>query len=190
MDVVDLDRRAVDRLPDTLAATSLDDFGRETPCPGWDVADLVAHLVSGNVKYTDITRGGDWARGVPDVDAGADPVGTYRRTAATMLAAWSRPGALDREIQLPRGRGRAEAALHLHLGETLVHGWDLAVATGRSAVFDVDVVEASLAQYMSWLPPARAGQAPFEDATDVPADAPAIDRLAGYLGRRVDAWRT
>lgn len=43
-----------------------------------------------------------------------------------MLQAWEQPGVLDRDTALPVGRGRAELALYLHLGETFVHGWDLA----------------------------------------------------------------
>ncbi len=119
------------------------------------MGDLVIHLIAGNLKYTEIARRGDWSRGVPPVELRDDPSEMYRRTVETMLEAWQQPGALDREITLPRGRGRAESALYLHLGETLVHGWDLAMATGQDPSFDVEVVEASLAQYQSWLPACR-----------------------------------
>jgi uncharacterized protein (TIGR03086 family) len=92
------------------------------------------------------------------------------------------------EIALPRGRGRAESALYIHLGETLVHGWDLAKATGRSLDVEPEVVEASLEQFRSWLPPQRPPGTPFANAAPVGAEAAAIDRLAAYLGRDVGAW--
>ncbi len=105
-----------------------------------------------------------------------------------MLVAWERPGVLERETPLPVGRGPAEAALYLHLGETLVHGWDLARATGQTPAFDDDVVDASLKQFRSWLPPHRPPGSPFSDAVVIGEAAPALDRLAGYLGRNVTAW--
>lgn len=188
MDVIDLDRRAAAAMAEILAATTPEHYPRPTPCPGWTVGDLVVHVVAGNVKYTQIAQGGEWARGVPEVELGDDPIAMYLQTVETMLEAWRQPGVLERAIDLPRGRGRAEAALYVHLGETLVHGWDVAVSTGERPGFDEDVVEASLAQYTSWLPPSRPSEAPFSDATMVPGDAPPIDRLAAYLGRDVRAW--
>ncbi|MGH9231407.1 MAG: TIGR03086 family metal-binding protein [Acidimicrobiales bacterium] len=188
MDVVELDRRAAAATAVIMDATRDDQHGAPTPCPKWTVVDLVAHLIAGNVKYIEIARGGDWSRGAPPVEVGDDPSGTYRRTVEMMLEAWEQPGVLDREVTLPTGRGRAESALYLHLGETLVHGWDLAMATGQEPSFDVEVAEASLAQYQSWLPARRPEGSPFADASDVDADASAIDRLAAYLGREVSVW--
>ena len=143
------------------------------------------------MKYTDIGHGADWSRGAPTVELEEDRTAQYQRTHATMLEAWRGTGALNRELTLPRGRGRSEDALFIHLGETLVHGWDLAVATAQRPAFDVDVVEASLANYASWLPAAgRPSDAPFADASPVAQGADPIDRLAAYLGRDVDAWAT
>lgn len=158
-----------------------------TPCPGWTVRDLVVHVVAGNVKYERIAGGEDWRPGVPDVDLGDRPAVTYRRTVDAMLEAWRQPGALERDIELPRGRGKAEVALWIHLGETLVHGWDLATSSSRPPAFDVDVIEACLAAYKSWLPPVRPAEAPFADATPVADDADPLDRLAAFLGRDLGA---
>ncbi len=168
--------------------TSSDLLGAPTPCPAWVVRDLLAHVVAGNVKYTEIARGRDWARGAPDVELDDDPAAMYRRTIDAMLEAWDRPGVLERETPLPVGRGPAEAALYLHLGETLVHGWDLAMATGQQPAFDDDVVEASLSQFMSWLPPQRPPESPFSNARVLGEEAAPLDRLAGFLGRDVAAW--
>lgn len=188
MDAVELDRRAATGTAALIDATSVEQFHATTPCPDWSVGDLLTHLVAGNVKYTDIGLGQEWARGVPDVVLGDDPAYMYRRTLDAMLDAWRQPGALDRETALPVGRGRAELALYLHLGETLVHGWDLAKAIGEPPAFDADVVEASLAQFMSWLPPKRPPGSPYAEAAPVPSAATPIDRLAAYLGRDVEAW--
>jgi uncharacterized protein (TIGR03086 family) len=188
MNIVDLDRRGAAGTATLIEATSLDLYSAPTPCTDWTVRDLIGHLIAGNVKYVEIGRGSEWARGAPDVVLDDDPGAMYRRTLDAMLEAWAQPGVLDRETALPTGRGRAELALYLHLGETLVHGWDLARATGQPPPWDADVVEASLTQFRSWLPPQRPPGSPFSDATPVAADVAPIDRLAAYLGRDVAAW--
>jgi uncharacterized protein (TIGR03086 family) len=186
--VVELDRLAAVGMAALIDETSSDQLDAPTPCPAWTVRALLTHVVAGNVKYTEIARGRDWSRGVPDVELDDDPAAMYRRTIDAMLEAWERPGVLERETPLPVGRGPAEGALHLHLGETLVHGWDLAVATGQQPAFADDVVEASLTQFRSWLPPQRPPGSPFSDARLLGEDAAPLDRLAGYLGRNVTAW--
>lgn len=94
-------------------------------------------MIAGNVKYEGIARGDDFAPGAPAVDVGADPATTYQKTFAAMVEAWRTPGALEREIGLPKGaRGPAEVAAWIHLGETLGHGWDLARSTNQDPDFD------------------------------------------------------
>jgi uncharacterized protein (TIGR03086 family) len=190
MNVVELDRRAALGTAALIEGTSDDQYGAATPCPDWTVRDLITHLIAGNVKYVEIGRGKEWARGAPDVVLDDDPAGMYRRTLDTMLEAWKQPGVLDRETALPVGRGRAESALYLHLGESLVHGWDLARATGQLSPWDDEVVEAGLTQFRSWLPAQRPPGTPFSDASPCPADAAPIDQLAAFLGRDVAAWST
>ena len=190
MSVVDLDRRAVLGTAEVVDATSPDQHAAPTPCTDWTVRDLLTHLIAGNVKYVEIGRGKEWARGAPDVVLEDDPGGQYRRTMDAMLEAWEQPGALDRETALPVGRGRAELALYLHLGETLVHGWDLARATRQRPLWDGEVVEACLTHFRSWLPPQRPAGSPFSDATPLGDGAAPIDHFAAYLGRDVRRWST
>jgi uncharacterized protein (TIGR03086 family) len=190
MNVVDLDRRAALATAALFDATSPDQCEAPTPCSGWTVRDLLAHLIAGNVKYVEIGRGKEWARGAPEVVLDDDPGAMYRRTLDEMLEAWEQPGVLDRETALPVGRGPAESALYLHLGESLVHGWDLARATRQQPPWDAEVAEASLAQFRSWLPSQGTPGTPFSDARPLADDAAAIDRLAAFLGRDVGAWST
>lgn len=188
MGVVEVDRRASEQLAALIDATPIELFEAPTPCPEWTVRALLAHLVAGNLKYTEIALGRDWSRGAPETALDDDPGAMYRRTIDAMLVVWKRPGVLQRETPLPVGRGPAEAALYLHLGETLVHGWDLAMATGQKPDFDQDLVDASLNQFRSWLPPHRPPGSPFSDAVVIGDDATPLDRLAGYLGRDITAW--
>ena len=186
MDIVDLDEEAAEGLETIIAGVAPTAWTAPTPCPDWNVRDLVAHLVAGNVKYTGIARGDDWRPGGVDVDLGGDPAATYRRTVKEMVEAWRQPGALDREIALPRGqRGRSEVALWIHLAETLVHGWDLARATGQDPVFDPEVVEASLAECIGRVPAERPEGSAFRDPVPVEGSTAPLERLAAYLGRKI-----
>jgi len=182
MGVIEYDERAGARLAELIAGIPEGAWDSDTPCEGWSVRDLVNHVVAGNVKYQGIAGGADFESGAPEVSIGADPAATYRTSLQDMLAGWRVPGALDREIGLPRGRGRAEIAAWIHLAETLGHGWDLATATGQPAGFDDEVVGVCLAECRGRIPPERPPMVPFRDAVSVEG-GPLIDQLAAYLGR-------
>jgi uncharacterized protein (TIGR03086 family) len=72
------------------------------------------------------------------------------------------------------------------LNELVIHGWDVARATGQPFDCDTQALEACwelLAER------ATAGQEPGDDdpfgpVVDVPADAPLLDRLIGLSGRK------
>jgi uncharacterized protein (TIGR03086 family) len=183
-EVVELDRRAGQRMVELIAGSA--NLGHaSTPCAGWTVEDLVTHVIAGNVKYAGIARGDDFVPGAPTVSIGADPAATYAETLAAMVEAWQQPGALEREIGLPRGvRGPAEVAAWIHLGETLGHGWDLARATDQAPWFDDDIVSACHAATKQRMPPQRGEESPFADARETDSDS-LIDQLAAFLGRDV-----
>lgn len=185
MDVLEHDQRAGARVAVLIENIPEDGWSATTPCRDWKVGDLVRHLIAGNAKYTGIGRGDDFIPGVPDVSVGDDPAATYRQTLSEMLATWRSPGALDREIALPRNRrGRAEVAAWIHLAETLGHGWDLAIATGQEPGFDDEAVLACLEECRRRMPAHRDQGSPFADAVSYP-QGPPIQQLAAFLGRDV-----
>jgi uncharacterized protein (TIGR03086 family) len=185
LDVVALDERAGARVHQLVAAVTSDQLDAATPCSEWDVRGLVAHLIAGNVKYAEIARGADFVPGAPAIDVGDDPAATYRSTLDDVLAGWRQPGALTREMGLPRGqRGPAEVAAWLHLAETLGHGWDLATAIGTEPGFDDEVVAASLEECRRRMPAERAAESPFANAREAEG-RPLIDPLAAFLGREL-----
>ncbi len=76
---------------------------------------------------------------------------------------------------------------HLRITEHLVHGWDIARATGRraTALLPADLAEQELGfSRIALTDEIRAGGS-FGPAQPVPDDAPVVDRLAAYLGRTV-----
>jgi uncharacterized protein (TIGR03086 family) len=101
------------------------------------------------------------------------------------VAAFRQPGALGRTVEVPFGTVPGAVAVHLRLTEVLVHGWDLAQATGQALAFPENLAEQELAfsrDALGALPP---GRSPFAPPTPAPDTAPAIDRLAACLGRRL-----
>lgn len=179
-----------------VAAVGEEQWTQPTPCTGWTVRDLVNHIVAGNKVFTAILHGEaslsreDLARRGSTDQLGVDPLSAYRNTAAGLIAAFGQPGVLQQSFTIPIGTVPGIAALQLRIVETLVHGWDLARATGQEASFPADLVETALAfteSRLSDLPPAPEGRGPFGPAQTVPDDAPPIDRLAALLGRAVPA---
>jgi uncharacterized protein (TIGR03086 family) len=156
-----------------------------TPCPGWTVRDLVSHLVTGNAGFA-VEFGSAYQP--PDsqaLAAAADLPHAYRDSAAALLEAIGQPGALDQIVTVPFGTVPGIVALHLRITEVLVHGWDLARATGQLVTFSEDVAEQELAFSRGKLSDIPPGRSPFAPPQPVADDAPAIDRLAACLGRTV-----
>jgi uncharacterized protein (TIGR03086 family) len=193
------DTEPTDRLKQALDATERivsniheDQWSNRTPCPEWTVRTLVNHLVAGNRIFAGIVRGvqpppPEERRRLHDIDQlGADPVQAYRAAGAELAAAFSQPAVLERVFQAPIGTVPGIVLFHLRLTELLVHGWDLAYATGQAAQFPDDLAMEALAFSSGSSAPdvPRTGH-PFGPTQMVSDDAPAIDRLAAYLGRAV-----
>lgn len=189
MDIVGLHDRAVDetaRLVDGVRPGQMD---LPTPCAGWDVRALLAHMVGGNMLWARLAQEGVMVRRpahgggpIPDL-LGDDPADAYRRSAAALQAAWQDPALLDRTFEIPIGVLPGRAAFHVRLVETVVHAWDLARATGKHPAFDPEVVETASQFSRSHLPGDRPPGAPFAPPVTVADDLPAIDLLAAELGR-------
>ena len=189
MDIVHLHKRALDETARLVDAVRLDQMGLPTPCSDWDMQALLAHLVGGNIRYAGVTRG-EPIQSAPTRGAGSslellgdDPAGAYRRSAAAVDAAWRDPALLDRTFALPIGVLPGRAALTLHLVETVVHGWDVARATGQRPAFAPDVVRAAMQFTQAGAPGDRPPGAAFAPPVPVADDLPEIDRLAAFLGR-------
>ena len=71
------------------------------------------------------------------------------------------------------------------MGEIFVHGWDLAKSTGQKVPPDQGVADALLSsEWPSMCADVRNGDpSVFAPEIHVPREAPAIDRLVGFLGR-------
>ncbi|MFV0127033.1 TIGR03086 family metal-binding protein [Streptomyces sp. HMX112] len=187
-DLVPVTRR-VSRLLDGITD---DRLGAPTPCPGYAVRELLGHLTGLAVAFRDAARK-DLGPTTDTPPRSVRPVldedwrVSLPRRLAQLAEAWRAPDAW-------RGTTRAggvtlpgEVAGAVALNEVLVHGWDLARATGLPYAPD----DASLRASYALLAPAAEGpgsEGLFGVPVPVPDDAPLLDRVIGLSGRRPD-WQ-
>jgi uncharacterized protein (TIGR03086 family) len=155
-----------------------------TPCPDWSVRDVANHLVFGHRRFAAALTGGQPPAPGEDV-LGNDPGTAYRASGEAMLAAFRAEGALERPVSIPAGTLPGVVACELRVVEALVHGWDLARATGRPLEFPADLIEESIAFSRIQLGRIPADRTPFGPSQPAADDAPPLDRLAALLGRSI-----
>lgn len=158
-------------------------LGLGTPCEAWSVAELLDHLVGGLVRY------GTAFGSVQPEPARDDPFGVtetveWYDAASKRLLEAVRTAGPDRLVTVPFGTVPAGVATGLATVEVLVHGWDLAKATGQPYGSDPAVAERALEFTASALGAVPADRTPFASPVPVEDSAPAIDRLAALLGRQ------
>jgi uncharacterized protein (TIGR03086 family) len=182
--LADLDR-ALAATEAVVAGIRADRWPAPTPCTELDVRAVLNHLVTGNLLFAAIVRGEPRpARGADHL--GDDPLAAFQLAAGRLREAFAAPGVLESVYEAPFGTGPGAILVHVRIVEVLTHGWDLARATGQSADFPDDVAERALARSRRRLTARPQGPgAPFAAEVPVPQDAPAVDRLAGFLGRPV-----
>ncbi len=160
-----------------------------TPCLDWTVQRLVEHLVGKNLVFTAVLA----ERPLPQRGDGmpSDQLApAYRASAAELLDGFAQPGVLDRVHQGPLGAATGAERLKIRRYDLLGHGWDLAQALGRPAKLPEDAVTDSLAFARADGRAVRPGGGCFGPPRPIDDAAPAIERLAAFLGRDVPANRT
>lgn len=184
--VVDLIDRALDATGCIVDGVRPEQWSAPTPCPGWDVRTLVNHLVGGMRIFTAQIHGQD----APDHDGtdwlSPDPTGAHHAAAAQDSAAWHTPGALTRPFTLSFGTVPGPMAAVVHLTEVVVHGLDLAVATGQESGVDQPLA-GQLLTLMQGMGGMDAFRVPgvFGPELAAPAGAPQHEHLMAFLGRRL-----
>ncbi len=188
MDRLEVLERAGAEFERRLAAVEQDQWELPTPCEGWDVTELVHHVVRGNAMGAAIVRGASRAEAVTAFESapvGDDPLATYRAGAADQLAAFREPGALDRTVHHPMGDLPADQVLGFRIADLAVHGWDLARATGGDEHLDDAVATSVWEDLQPLLPMIGAigvfGAGPSGTLGD---DDPVEARVLDALGRR------
>jgi uncharacterized protein (TIGR03086 family) len=165
-----------------IAGMRPEQWSNPTPCPEWDARQLVSHMTAGNLRVAAIVSGGPVTP-----DASDDPATAFRAAGAALCDSFAQPGALERSYQSPFGDLPGPGLIHLRIGEMLTHGWDLARATSQPAELPEDLAEQELVAFRDQLGNTPRHGSPVGQPQPVADDAPAIDRLAAFLGRSVMA---
>jgi len=161
-----------------LAATaSADDWSRPSPVEGWTARDVVGHLVEWLPGF--LSRAGVT---LTPVALDGDPVAAWRERAAEVQRLLEERG--DAVFESPMfGRLTLGGAIdRFYTNDIWMHSWDLARALG----VDFDLGEERSAQALAGMEPMEEvirGSDQFGPRFPVPEDAPAQDRLIGFIGR-------
>jgi uncharacterized protein (TIGR03086 family) len=156
-----------------------------TPDDEWDVRALINHVVLGNIWAAENVKTGSAPRPSGGIIGEREPVEAYTTSADAMMAAFDEPGALGRMVTMPFGEMPAAGLAGFRFVDLIVHAWDLARATDQDTNLAPDLCEAALAMSRQRMATMDRGNMPFKDEVPVAANAPAADRLAGFLGRQV-----
>ena len=88
-------------------------------------------------------------------------------------------------VTMPFGEMPAAGLAGFRFVDLVVHAWDLAKATDQETDLAPDLCEVALTMSRQRMTGMDRANMPFKDEVPVPGDAPAADRLAGFLGRQV-----
>lgn len=154
-----------------------------TPCPEFDVATLLGHLVATVERARVIGEGGEPASVPLVVTDLADPADAYLAATGRMWTVWSDDALLGRSVTAPWGTVPGRATVWGYLNETLVHGWDLAVATCLDPEADPRLAAPVLEVAQRFIPAEhRGGPVPFGPVVTSRPDAGPTERLANWSG--------
>jgi uncharacterized protein (TIGR03086 family) len=178
---------ALDKTRGFVSSIGAGQWSGPTPCEDWDVRTLVNHIVTGNFWAAELGDGktidevGDRLDG--DV-LGDDPTAVYVVSQEDAAAVFRAPGAMERPCAVSYGPVPGEIYCGHRLLDVLIHGWDVAKATGQDTTLPADLVDVCLFEVVE--PQAEQLVASGMFATDVDAGG-SNDRqvqLLAMLGRR------
>jgi uncharacterized protein (TIGR03086 family) len=193
MDIRELDRRAMDVTAGIVALVAAEQLNNPTPCAGWLVRDLLAHIIG---QYHGFALA---ASGQPTTvedflprPVTTDWVSSYTSAAVLVTESFAEPGVLDRRFHLPEirdgGSFPAGAAIGFHLVDEVAHAWDLANSIGVPVEFEERVLAAALS--ISLQVPndsaSRGAGFAFAPAETAEPGLATLDRIVALLGRRPD----
>ncbi|MEU1309233.1 TIGR03086 family metal-binding protein [Streptomyces cinnamoneus] len=187
---------AADRMAGLLEAVPRDRLTAPTPCARYALGDLIEHVGGLSLAFTAAATKAAPAPGAPQGPSGnAAALGDDWRTRipvqlAALADAWRDPAAWEGTTRAGGVELPAAVAARVTLNELIVHGWDIARASGQPFDCGEPELRACL-EFVSQFAPGPGGRpAPeglFAPAVDVPADAPLLDRVVGLTGRD-PAW--
>ncbi|WBB60299.1 TIGR03086 family metal-binding protein [Streptomyces sp. WMMC500] len=159
-----------------------------TPCEGMAVRHLLGHLVGLTAAFRDAGRKdlgpttGTDPSSAPRPDIGPGWREELARQLPELAQAWHDPAAWEGDTQAGGVTFPAAEAGRVALNELVLHGWDLARATGRRYEPDEEALRVSYELGLA-TPDGPAREGMFGPIVAVPQDAPLLDQVVGLSGR-------
>jgi len=172
--------RLSDAFARKVAAVPPDAWDNATPCAEWTARDLVQHMIDTQGMFLGFVGGelGD----IPSVHD--DPLAAWNAARAVVLRDLEDPARAGAEFDGFFGRSTFEAGVDRFLNfDLVVHGWDLARATGQDEHVDPDDV-ARVQKAAEAFGDAMRSPKAFGPEVDAPPGADAQTKLLAFLGRR------
>ncbi|MBF6172835.1 TIGR03086 family metal-binding protein [Nocardia blacklockiae] len=169
-----------------VAGITDDDLRSGTPCADTAVRDLLAHVVGFTEAFRQAATKEAVGRSAPPAVGAAASLADDWRTRIpaqlkALVAAWRDPAAWDGDTEAGGVTAPAAELAVFALDELVIHGWDLACATGQPyapAEEDLTVLMAMLERT-----PPEGVPGLFGPTVPVPDDAPLWHRVLGRTGR-------
>lgn len=180
--------RIVARLAAGVPDTRLAD---PTPCPAYAVSDLLGHLTGLAVAFRDAARKdlGPSTDTAPESAELSLPAGWREelpRVLGELGEAWRDPAAWTGMTRAGGVDLPGDIAGAVAVDELVIHGWDLARATGQEYAPDEAALRASHVFLLAAAEDDDRGGGIFGAVVPVPDDAPLLDRAVGLSGRDPD----
>jgi len=172
--------RLSQRFADLVAGVPDDVWQAPTPCPDWTVRELVSHVVESPAMFEQLV--GRTLHPHPPVDD--DPLAAMLAVREQVLAELRDPDTAEAPFEGHFGPSTfGEAVDRFVCFDLVVHGWDLARATGQDDTIDAGEVD-RLWQDADLFGPALRSEGVCGPAVEPPAGADEQTRLLAHLGRR------
>ncbi|MET0911383.1 MAG: TIGR03086 family metal-binding protein [Ilumatobacteraceae bacterium] len=181
---------AARRTASLLAPLTDEQLDMATPCLQVRLGDLVDHLGVFAVRFRAAARKDADGRTTPPpapsrANLGPDWRQRIPRDLLALADAWQDPHAWEGSTVAGGIETPAAVVGLIALDELIVHGWDIAVATGQPYEPPVEEIEAAMTFVASFEAPRTGGL--FGPIVAVDADAAPLHRLLGLTGRD-PAW--
>ncbi len=185
MDTMSLAQRVVDEATVVVDNVAPDQLGNPTPCAEWTVRDVLDHISNGAVLFARSAEQGSISDELmAQIADGRNYKDAWRAASAVAMTAAAKPGALEKTVTLPFGEMTVGAFLNYVIFDLTTHATDLARATGQT-ISNTDLLEAALEAGRQTVGPGMRQPGVFDPEQPVSADAPIVDRLQAFAGRRI-----
>ncbi len=162
-----------------LADVRPDLLHRPTPCSGWDLGQLLAHMEDALDAFTEAAAGRVAVDPVPPTTTRVEAL---REKACALLGAWTAARPANGPVRIGHLGLDAPLLVATAALEITVHGWDVAQATGRRSPVPDDLARGLLPLARHVIDPADRGPR-FAGPRPLSAGARPDVQLLAWTGR-------